>query len=381
MIKRAILPVIEKRINSEKIILIYGARQVGKSTLCKELIKDRSDSIWMNADDPVVQSLFQNFSVASFKSFAGKAATIIIDEAQQIENIGQKLKQIFDAGLRFQIIVTGSSAFELRNKTSEPLTGRKWEYYLYPFSFAELANTTNNITEVQQLPLRLLFGSYPEVVNHPGDEKERLQLIMDSYLYKDVLMWQGLKRPEKIIHLLKALALQVGSEVNYTELGNMLQLDRLTVEKYITVLEQSFVIFRLPAYSTNHRKELSKAKKIYFFDTGIRNALIGDYRPMEIRQDAGAIWENYVIAELWKANQYNLTYGKFYFWRTVNQQELDLIIEKDGTLHCFEIKWNPAAKARLSKTFSGQYPNHTFTILNRNNYWEWLVDGGKANQL
>lgn len=373
MIRRDILAQIERRINQEKIIFLFGARQVGKSTLLKEIIKNRENSFWMNADDPVVQSLFQNFSVASFKALAGKAEYIIIDEAQQLPDIGKKLKLLFDAGPGAQILATGSSSFELRNKTSEPLTGRKWEFFLYPFSFRELALHTNNLNEIQQLPLRLLYGSYPDVINHPGDERQRLQLIMDSYLYKDVLMWQGLKKPEKILHLLKALALQIGSEVNYTELGNLIQLDRDTVEKYITVLEQSFVIFRLPSYSTNQRKELSKAKKVYFFDVGIRNALLGDFRPLEIRQDTGALWENYIIAELWKQNQYSFEYGRFYFWRTVSQQEVDLVIEKNGTLHTFEIKWNPTAKARLSKSFSSQYPNHTFSIIHRDNYWQWLA--------
>jgi predicted AAA+ superfamily ATPase len=374
MIIRYIAKQIAARCNNEKIILLFGARQVGKSTLLKEITRTIPGTTWMNADDPVVQSLFQHFTVAGFKAFIGNAGLIVIDEAQQIEDIGKKLKLLFDNQTGVQLIATGSSAFELRNKMNEPLTGRKWEYHLYPFSFSELANHTSILEEVQQLPLRLLYGCYPDVVMHPGEEKERLQLLTDSYLYKDILMWQGLKKPEKIIHLLKALALQTGNEVNYSELGNLLKLDKETVEKYINVLEQTFVIFRLPSYSTNHRKELAKGKKIYFFDTGIRNALIGDYRPLEIRQDKGALWENYIISELWKMNQYKQGYGRFYFWRTNDQQEIDLIIDKDGTLHSYEIKWSPNAKARLSKTFSRQYPNHSFSVIHPENYWQWLME-------
>ncbi len=235
-----------------------------------------------------------------------------------------------------------------------------------------MAIHSNLPTEVAQLDLRLIYGSYPEVITNPGDEKERLQLLSDSYLYKDVLMWQGLKKPEKIIHLLKILALQIGSEVNYNELGKQLQLSNDTVEKYINILEQTFVIFRLPSYSSNLKKELTKSKKIYFFDNGIRNALIGDYRPIAARQDVGALFENYIISELWKQNAYNNEYGKFYFWRTADQQEIDLIINKNGTLHTYEIKWNPKAKVRLSKTFSNNYLNHTFTIIHKENYWQFL---------
>lgn len=374
MIKRILQESLEARLGDEKIILLFGARQVGKTTLLKNLVQNKQNSLWMNADDPVVFSLFDNFSVASFTSFIGNAPFVVIDEAQQLADIGKKLKLLYDSGIKAKLIATGSSSFELRNITAEPLTGRKWEYFLYPFCFEELALHTHTLTEMQQLPTRLLFGSYPEIINHPGEEKERLQLIMESYLYKDMLMWQGLKKPEKIIHLLKALALQVGNEVNLTELGNQLQLSRDTVEKYITALEQSFVLFKLPSYSTNQRKELSKAKKIYFFDTGIRNAIIGDFRPLSSRQDIGAIWENYIIAELWKKNQYKKEYGRFYFWRSVSQQETDLIIEKDGWLHCYEIKWNPKAKARLSKTFSNLYPNHSFQIIHPENYWELLME-------
>ncbi|HNX90072.1 MAG TPA: ATP-binding protein [Paludibacteraceae bacterium] len=374
MIKREVEAAILKRMDKEKIILLFGARQVGKTTLLKQLTQSgQYKTTWLNADDAVVQALFDNFSEASFTAYIGNPEIVVIDEAQQIMNIGKCLKILYDSGLTFQLIASGSSAFELRNKTSEPLTGRKWEYHLYPFSFKEMAEETNPITEVQQLPLRLLFGMYPEILLHKGEERDRLQWLMDSYLYKDVIMWQGLKKPEKIIQLLKALAMQTGSEVSYNELSGLIKLDRETVEKYINILEEAYIIFRLPSYSTNKRKELSKSRKIYFFDNGIRNSLLGDFRPIEARQDTGALWENYIISELWKSNQYRMQYSSFYFWRTSDQQEIDLIIEKDGLINAYEIKWNPVKKARLNKTFINYYPHHTFNVINRDNYAMFLL--------
>lgn len=373
MILRKIQPEIEKKLFDKKIIILLGARQVGKTSMLETIFANNKNAVWLNADEAVIQTLFENFTVSSFSAFVGDAKLVIIDEAQQLADVGIKLKQLYDKSAKFKIIVTGSSAFELRNKTNEPLTGRKWEYQLYPCSFMELANNSNIPSEVQALETRLLFGSYPEIVIHNGDEKERLQTLASSYLYKDVLMWQGLKKPEKIMQLLKVLALQIGSEVNYNELGKQLQLSNETIEKYISILEQTFVIFRLPSYSTNLKKELTKGKKIYFFDNGIRNAIIGDYRAIAIRQDVGALFENYIISELWKKNSNEKKYAEFYFWRTVDQQEIDLIIDNDGTLNTYEIKWNPKAKVKLSKTFSSNYPNHNFTVIHKDNFWEHLV--------
>ncbi len=372
MILRQIEASIKEKCNQKKVVLLLGARQTGKTTLLKKLTSGQTAITWLNADEPTVQTIFENFSVAGFSAYIGKSKLVVIDEAQQIQDIGKKLKLLYDSDMEVQIVATGSSAFDLKNNTNEPLTGRKWEFNLYPLSFNEMAEHTNPATEIQELERRLVFGSYPEIITHPGEEKERLHLLADSYLYKDILMWQGLKKPEKIIQLLKVLALQVGNEVNYNELGKQLQLTNDTVEKYIALLEQTYVLFKLPSYSRNVKKELTKGKKIYFSDTGIRNALLGDYRPVAIRQDVGALWENYIICELWKQNVYNNQYGSFYFWRTADQQEIDLIIDKDGMLHTFEIKWNPKAKARLSATFSGNYPNHTFTIINKENYWQYI---------
>ncbi len=350
-----------------------GARQVGKSTLLEQLIGNAPKVLWLDAENTDVELMFQNATSTRLKTLFGKYEIVIIDEAQKIENIGSKIKLFTDHLNEIQIIATGSSSFDLRNKTSEPLTGRKWEFHLFPLSFQEMVNHTNIIEEKRLLPHRLVFGYYPEIVTNNDDEAVRLKSLSDSYLYKDILMWQGINKPEKLISLLKALALQVGSEVNYHELGNIVGLKNETVEKYIQLLEQTYLIFRLPAYSTNQRKELKKARKIYFFDNGIRNAILGDFKTWELRQDTGALFENFIISELWKKEHYKDNLSNFYFWRTQDQQEIDLIIERDGILNAIEIKWNPKAKARLSKTFSNTYPNHTFEVINSNNIEEFLL--------
>jgi predicted AAA+ superfamily ATPase len=375
MIIREIEKILISRMDREKIIMLFGARQVGKTTLFRMMIeKTGGKTVWLNGDDAIIRTMFERFSDNSFKALVGNPDIVVIDEAQQLHEIGRNLKILHDSAPGFQLLVSGSSAFDLRNKTSEPLTGRKWEYHLYPFSFNELAKETSPIEEIRKLPLRLLFGMYPEIVTHPGDEKARLQLLMESYLYKDVLMWQGIRNPENIVHLLKALAYQVGSEVKFNELSGLLKMDRQTVEKYIHILEKTFVIFRLPSFSTNLRKELSKGKKIYFFDNGIRNILTGDFSPVETRQDIGALWENFIVSEIWKKYRNTGSSSSFYFWRTNDQQEVDLIIRDNGVLKAYEIKWNPSSKARLSKTFSSNYPNNTFDVINRDNYASFLLN-------
>ena len=351
-----------------KAIILLGARQVGKSTLLRNLFKDQlKNMLWLDAENGDVISLFNNATSTRLKQLSNNYRIVIIDEAQKISTIGNVLKLFTDHIPEVQVIATGSSSFELKNKTNEPLTGRKWEHYLFPFSFKEMVDHTNLLEEKRSLHHRLVYGSYPEIVTATDNIERRLKLLTDSYLYKDVLMWSGIKKPEKIIDLLKALAYQVGHEVNYNELSNKLDLKNETVENYINILEQTFVIFKLPSYSTNQRKELRKGKKIYFFDCGLRNALINDFRPAETRQDIGQLFENYVVSELWKKNSYENNFGKFYFWRTADRQEIDVIIEKNNTLHTYEIKWNSEKRVRLSKTFSNVYPNNTFAVINPNN--------------
>lgn len=373
MIKRAITPKIKHRLHARKIILLFGARQVGKTTLLKEIVSQYTDYLWYNADEPEVQSLFENPSSARLRNYFAGHQLIVIDEAQQLPEIGKTLKRVIDTIDNVQIIATGSSSFELRNRTNEPLTGRKWEFHLFPLSFQEMVQHTTLMDEVQQIPHRLVFGYYPEIVTHFGEEKERLKLIAESYLYKDILMWQNIQKPDKLVNLLKALAHQVGSEVNFNELSKILSIDNETVEKYISLLEQTFVIFRLPSYSTNARKELKKGRKIYFYDVGIRNALIGNFAPIELRNDIGALWENFVIAEMYKKNSNEGGFGNFYFWRTFDQQEIDLIIEQDGVLSAYEIKWNKNANLRISRTFTSNYPNHKMHLIHSGNLDEFLL--------
>ncbi len=374
MIKRSLEKIIFEKTKTGKAIILTGARQTGKTTLLKSMFTDKAGTLWLDGDEPDVKAIFENPTSTRLKDiFAGKKV-IIIDEAQRIENIGTKLKLITDHIPAVQLIATGSSSFDLANKINEPLTGRKWEYRLFPLSFAELSLHFGTIEETRLLPNRLIYGTYPEVVTNPGKEKEILRQLTDSYLYKDILMWERLKKPEKLVKLLQLLAFQVGSEVSYNELAKNLEMDNQTVEKYIQLLEQTFVIFRLGPFSRNLRKELKRSRKIYFFDNGIRNSLIANFNPPELRNDTGALWENYIISERMKFLHHNNIWANSWFWRTQDQQELDYLEERDGSLNAFEIKWNPVAKARLSRTFSGAYQDVTFQVINPGNYMSFLVD-------
>jgi predicted AAA+ superfamily ATPase len=372
MIARSLESEIEKKLFAGKAIIILGARQTGKTTLLKKILERKSDVLLLNADEADTVALFENISSSRFKViFAGKKI-VLIDEAQRIANIGLKLKLITDQIPEIQLIATGSSAFELANKINEPLTGRKWEYKLFPLSFSEMCVHHGFIEENRLLPHRLIYGYYPDVVNNPGNEKEILKQLSDSYLYKDILMWERIKKPEKLIKLLQALALQMGSEISYNNLGSLLEMDNQTIEKYIQLLEQTFIIFRLPAFSRNHRKELKLGRKIYFYDNGIRNAIIADFSFPELRSDIGALWENFIISERIKYLHYNNLWANSFFWRTHDQQEIDYIEEKDGILYAFEIKWNPKRKTFLSKSFANTYPNHVYTVVNPQNYEQFL---------
>jgi len=372
MIERILQNKIENRLFSGKAIIVLGARQTGKTTLLKTIVNGREDVFWLNADEPDTIALFETSTSSRLKSvFAGKKI-VVIDEAQRIKDVGLKLKLITDQIPEIQLLVTGSSAFELANKTNEPLTGRKWEYKLFPLSFSEMANTQGLLEEKRLLSHRLVFGYYPEVVTNPGSEKEILKQLSDSYLYKDILMWERIKKPEKLVKLLQALSLQVGSEISYNNLGKLLELDNQTIEKYIQLLEQTYIIFRLPALSRNHRKELKRGRKIYFFDNGIRNAILANFNLPELRSDIGALWENFVISERMKYIHYNNIWANSYFWRTQDQQEIDYIEDRDGVLHAFEIKWNEKKKNKLSKSFSKTYPSHEFKIINPSNFDEFL---------
>lgn len=372
-IQRQIIKDLQNDCFKGKIILILGARQVGKSTIIKMLTANQNqDVLWLDGENADVHLLLQNPNSERLAQITGNNKFIIIDEAQKINNIGSILKLFADYHKNIQVIASGSSAFELRNTLNEPLTGRKFEFYLYPISFQEMVTQTNLLQEIRQLPQRMLYGYYPEIVTNIGQEERLLKFLSESYLYKDIFLFKGIKKPEKILELLKLLAWQIGSEVNYNELSRTLKIDNQTVESYITMLEQAFVIYKLNAYHTNQRNELKKSKKIYFNDLGIRNALINDYRPMELRNDVGNLFENFVINEMRKQNEYKQIYANFYFWRTTDQKEIDLIIEKNNTLATYEIKWKATKKVKLTKSFSNIYSNYTFEVINKDNFFEFI---------
>jgi uncharacterized protein len=372
-IQRQIVKDIQNDCFKGKIIVVLGARQVGKSTIIKMLTTNQEkDVLWLDGENADVHLLLQNPNSERLIQIAGNNKYIVIDEAQKIDNIGSILKLFADYHKSIQVIASGSSAFELRNSLNEPLTGRKFEFHLYPISFQEMVTHTNLLHEIRQLPQRMLYGYYPEIVTNIGQEERLLKFLSDSYLYKDIFLFKGIKKPEKILELLKLLAWQIGSEVNYNELSRTLKIDNQTVESYITMLEQSFVIYKLNAYHTNQRNELKKSKKIYFNDLGIRNALINDFRPIELRNDVGNLFENFVINEMRKQNEYKQIYANFYFWRTTDQKEIDLIVEKNSVLATYEIKWNANKKVKLTKSFSNIYNNYTFEVINAVNFFEFI---------
>lgn len=372
MIERILEKQILAKINKKKAIILMGPRQVGKTTLLKSLFEKSTDIIWLNGDEPDIQSIFENISSKRLEAIIGDKKMIIIDEAQRIPDIGLKMKLITDQLLNVQLIATGSSAFELSNKLNEPLTGRKWEFKMYPISFQEMVNHHGLLIEIRLLPHRLIYGFYPDVVNHPGNEKEILKQLSDSYLYKDLLMIDQIKKPSALVKLLQALALQIGSQVSYHELGQICGLDGKTIEKYMMLLEQSYIIFRLTSFSRNQRNELKKSRKIYFFDNGIRNSLIANFEQIENRTDTGALWENYLVSERVKYLAYQQKWVNNWYWRTTEQQEIDYVEEENGQLSAYEFKWNPKAKGSIPNSFKKTYPTATINIIHRENFEQFL---------
>jgi predicted AAA+ superfamily ATPase len=303
----------------------------------------------------------------------GNSKLLVVDEAQRIPDIGLRLKLITDQISDVQVIATGSSSFELANKVNESLTGRKREFQMYPLTFREMVGHTSFIDETRMIPHRMVYGYYPEVVTNPGDERATLKELSDSYLYKDILSLESVNKPDKLVRLLKALALQIGSQVSYNEVGNLVGLDSKSVERYVDILEKSFIIFRLLCYSRNHRNELKSSRKIYFWDLGIRNAVIGNLSQVENRTDAGELWENFVIAERLKINAYNNSFAQPYFWRTRQQHEIDYIEEEDGRLCAFEFKWNERKSGvNCPTSFRTSYPEASFKVVTPKNIEEFL---------
>lgn len=374
MIHRFLSKKIEQKLFKKKAILLMGARQVGKTSLLKKMFSHRTDVLWLNGDEQDIRQLFESISSTRLQAYIGNNKIVVIDEAQHIYDIGLKLKLITDNIEDVQLIATGSSAFELANKVNEPLTGRKWEYRLFPVSFDEMVKHHGLLEEKRLIPHRLLYGYYPEVVNHQGNEKEVLRQLSDSFLYKDILMWEQIKKPDKLLKLLQALAFQVGSQVSYNELGQLCGLDSKTVEKYIILLEQTFIIFRLSSFSRNLRNELKNSRKIYFYDNGIRNALIANFNQIELRTDVGALWENFIISERIKHLHYSEKWKNYWYWRTKDQKELDFVEESDGQIFAYEFKWNPSAKVKKPKQFLENYPDSIFETIHPGNCESFICD-------
>jgi predicted AAA+ superfamily ATPase len=350
-----------------------GPRQVGKTTLLRTIFPDNDSVLFLSGDELDVRQLFENISATRLKAIIGSKTTIVIDEAQRIEDIGLRLKLITDQMPEVQLVATGSSSFDLANKVNEPLTGRKWEYRMYPLSYAEMVAHHGLLEEKRLLPHRLVYGYYPEVVTHQGEEKEILKQLSDSYLYKDILMWEQIKKPDKLLTLLRAIALQVGHEVSYNELGQLCSLDSKTVEKYVNLLEQTYIIFRLGSFSRNLRNELKSSRKIYFYDNGIRNAIIANFSQVESRNDIGALWENFIVSERKKKLSYDNLWRNSYFWRTTDQKEIDYIEEGDGVMNAYEFKWNPKEHPKIPVMFSKNYPESSFAVVNPENMDDFLL--------
>lgn len=373
MIERILAKLVRNKLHTGKALVLLGARQVGKTTLLKMLFGTSDEVLWLNGDEMDVQALFAAVSATRLRAIFGNKKIIVIDEAQRIQDVGLRMKLITDQIPEVQLVATGSSSFELANKLNEPLTGRKWEYKMYPLSFGEMVAHHGLLEEKRLLPHRMVYGYYPEVVNNAGNEKEILKQLSNSYLYKDVLLLEQIKKPEGLVKLLQGLAYQVGSQVSYNELSQLTGLDAKTVEKYIEVLEQTYIVFRLGSFSRNLRSELKKSRKIYFYDNGIRNALIANFNQVEHRTDLGALWENFMVSERMKHLQYAQKWVNSWYWRTKEQKEIDYLEEQDGVLTACEFKWNPEAKHKIPKLFLGTYPGSDFKIIHRDNLEDFLT--------
>ncbi len=356
-----------------KVIAVLGPRQVGKTTLLSQLSIPSTETLWLNCDNIDDSQVLEGQTTTGLQQLVGNKRYVVIDEAQRVKNIGLTLKMMADTFRdRVQVVVTGSSSLELSNQIYEPATGRIFEYRLYPFSLAELSQHYSVREERRLLEQRLIYGCYPEVVTHPDHAKRILTTIASNYLYKDLLSYNGIRKPEVLSRLLQALAMQVGEQVSYNELSRLIGIDRATVESYIDLLEKCFVIFRLPSYSGNLRTELRHNRKIYFYDNGIRNAILSNFAPLNLRTDAGALWENMMLSERVKHNAYRQSYAQIYFWRTQAQAEIDFVEIEDGTMQAFEFKFNPKKLPRAPKAFTDTYPEAVFQVITPDNYTSFV---------
>jgi predicted AAA+ superfamily ATPase len=370
MITRTITQNLIADCDNKKAIVVIGPRQVGKTTLIQKIVEGKK-TLFLNGDDPQTRLQLATANFQFLLQLVTDYDTIVIDEAQRIENVGVAVKMLIDAKLNKQFILTGSSSLDLGNKINEPLTGRKWEHQLFPLSWSEIKNHYSFANAYARLEEFLIYGMYPEVVTEANKQKRLLQLS-GSYLYQDILELVNIKKPDLLMKLLNALALQLGGEVSYNELAKILGVDRMTVINYIDLLEKVYVIFRLHPFSTNQRNEVTAKPKIYFYDNGIRNAIIGQFNPLQSRQDVGALFENFFISEKMKQLNYKGFYGKTHYWRNMQQAEIDFIEINEGEILAYEIKYNPNKKVNFTKSFTEKYHPKETLVVNKDNFWEYL---------
>jgi len=371
MYTRYLTKKINERLDSGKAIVVVGPRQSGKTTLIESILSTK-EYLFLNGDDPKTRTLLTEPNTEQLRTLLGNYKYVFMDEAQRIQGIGLTMKIITDRFKHIQLFASGSSAFDLSNNINEPLTGRKWEFHLYPISWEEYETHHGYLHAVQNLENRLLYGFYPDVLNHVGDEITILRNLVNSYLYKDILAYVDIRKPDVLEKLVQALALQVGSEVNYSELSQIVNVDKNTISKYIDILEKGYIIFKLSSFSRNLRNEIKTNKKIYFYDNGIRNMLIGNFNPIELRGDKGALWENFLISERMKQIEYKQSLSKTYFWRTKQQQEVDFVEEIAGNIYGYEFKWQKKKNQKSPKTFAETYQAQT-NVIDKENFREFVI--------
>jgi predicted AAA+ superfamily ATPase len=363
-------------VQSGKVIVIYGARRVGKTTLLRKFVEnlDRETVLFVNGDDIIARQFLESQSIENLRDFVGTHQYLIVDEAQYVRNIGLNLKLIVDHIPGIKIIATGSSSFDLAQNIGEPLTGRRFVLKLFALAQMEISSLEKTHETVTNLETRLIYGSYPEVVTLRDNKlrEEYLRELVASYLFKDILALEGIRYSDKLVRLLQLLAFQIGNEVSLSEIGRQLAMSKNTVERYLDLLEKVFVIFRLTGFSRNLRKEITKSHRYFFYDVGIRNAVVGMFNPLNLRDDTGKIWENYIISEFQKHQEYKRESSRFYFWRTYDRKEIDLIKEQAGKLFGYEIKWKHG-RASVPKDWHRFYTDAGFEVIHRGNYLNYIL--------
>ncbi len=374
-IPRYIKQPIHTKLEPNMVVVLYGPRQIGKTTLLKEIINETPhDHLFITGEDIYVQEWLSSQSIDRLKHHIGSKNLLIIDEAQKVSNIGLNLKLIVDHIPGIHIIATGSSSFELANQVGEPLVGRKWQFLLYPIAHLELQQNESIVQTQAQLETRLIYGTYPRVVTTPDipDKRDLLESILEEYVFKDLLTFDEIRKSQKVIDILKLIAFQIGKEVSLQELGSNVGLNMRTVERYLDLLEKVFVIKRIYGFSRNLRKEVTKTSRYYFVDNGIRNAIINNFNDFTRRDDIGQLWENYLVMERLKKQHYTKLYAHNYFWRTWDRYEIDFVEEREGKLCGYEFKWDTNHRSTPPHDWVNTYPNAEYTIIDRDNYMSFI---------